>query len=763
MDWKLAYARHEDCKDKNLYTIRQLEDTDFDRMDACVPGYPELDLMQAGKLSDLFFSTNVWKAQELEDLHVWYYTTVEVTEPGQYLSFEGIDTFADIYVNGKLVRSTDNMFLPYDVYPEWETGTNEIVVHIKPVMLEARRYVPPVGSFTLKYNQPSLYVRKAAHMFGWDIMPRIVSAGLWKDVKLCKAKKDRINEVYLVTNRIYKKEETDCASLRFFLNTDLSGVFAKEYTIRIEGCCGGHSFRQEEVLWHNTHAFIFEVEDCVLWWPKNYGDPNLYDVKVTLLRKEEVCDEYRFQYGIRTVELERSEYTVGQEGKFGLKVNGKPVFALGTNWVPLDAFHSNDKNRLPKALEMLDDIGCNFVRCWGGNVYEDDAFYEFCDAHGILIWQDFALGCAIYPDDDIFRQKLEEEVTFQIKRLRNHPALILWAGDNEGDLAYEWIGFNRDPNENGITRKVLKRMVELHDYSRPYLPSSPYISPDAYAGKGSMPEMHLWGPRDYFKGDFYRNTFCHFVSETGYHAFPAMESLQKFLQEPEKVFTEDGSVTDEYLAHATSMCSGMDQPYAYRMKLAHDQVVTLFGKAEEKMEDFICQSQISQGEAKKYFIEKFRIGKWDRTGIIWWNLVDGWPQISDAIVDYYYVKKLAYHYVKRSQEPVCLMFDEPEDGRMKLFGVNDLQTEKQLTYRISRIEGAGKIPVYEGTALLQDNRAAVLTDLAVGENEKTFYLIEWTMEGRDYKNHYFTNILDIDYHGYMQALKVCGMDEFSWF
>lgn len=763
MEWKIVYAHHEECKNNEFGTIAALEQSGFDRIEASVPGNFELDLMKAGKIDDLFFSTNTWDAQKMEDINVWYYTTLEITEQNQYLSFGGIDTYADIYVNGKFIRSTDNMFLSYDIFPEWKIGQNEVVVHMKPVMLETRKQVPPAGSYALRYNHASLYARKAAHMFGWDIMPRILSAGLWKEVRLLPKKVDSIREVYLVTNKVYKKGETDCASLRFFMNTELSGVFAKEYKVKIEGNCGGKTFEKEEILWHNTHSFIFDVEDCFLWWPKNYGRQNLYDVKVTLYRNEEICDEYHFKYGIRTVELERTEYTVDKDGEFCFKVNGKKIFALGTNWVPLDAFHSNDIHRLPKALEMLDDIGCNFVRCWGGNVYEANEFYEFCDEKGILIWQDFAMGCAIYPDDEFFRHKLEEEAVFQIKRLRNHAALILWAGDNECDMAYEWIGFYRDPNENGVTRNVLKRAVELHDYSRPYLPSSPYVSPQAYAGKGTMPEMHLWGPRDYFKGDYYKNTFCHFASETGYHGFPSLQSLKKFLKNPEKIFNEDGTPTDEYLAHAASMDTGMNQNYAYRIKLAYDQVLTLFGEAEEKIEDFIYQSQISQAEAKKYFIERFRVEKWDRTGIIWWNLLDGWPQVSDAVVDYYYVKKLAYHYIRRSQEAVCLMFDEPENSRISLMGVNDLQTDKEIVYNISKVIGTEKIPVMDGKAMLSANQAQALTEIEISPDEKTFFLIEWTMDGKAYKNHYFTNILDIDYRKYMQALNVCGMNEFEGF
>lgn len=766
MEWNVAYAHHEQCHQKHFCTIKDLEQSGFDILSANVPGNFELDLIKAGKLEDLYFGTNTLKAQELEDVHVWYYTKVNIEKTNQYLHFDGIDTFSDIYVNGVLVKSTDNMHLAYDVETEWIMGENEVVVHIKPTMLEARAFTPPAVCFAQKYNYPSLYVRKAAHMFGWDIMPRIVSAGLWKGVTICEKKSDKINEVYLTTNKIEKQTDgTNVAHMRFYINTELSGVFSQEYSVKIEGRCRDSCFAMEQKLWHNTHAFKFSIPNCKLWWPKHTGESSLYDVSIALMKGEEVCDTYQFSAGVRTIELERTDVTDKEgNGEFCFRVNGKKVFVLGTNWVPLDAFHSNDENRLPKALELLDEIGCNMVRCWGGNVYESKEFFDYCDNHGIMVWQDFAMGCAVYPDEEQFVKKLTEEAVYHIKRLRNHPSLALWAGDNECDLVLKWAGIIQNPNYNSLTRNVLKRLVEMHDYSRPYLPSSPFVSNAAFHKEGLMPEDHLWGPRDYFKGPYYKDSFVHFVSETGYHGFPSPKSLEKFLEHPEKIFKADGVATDEYLVHAAGMELDKNAPYAYRIKLAYDQVVTLFGKAEEEFGDFVRQSQISQAEANKYFIEKFRIGKWKRTGILWWNLLDGWPQVSDAIVDYYYTKKLAFHYIKRSQEPVCLMFDEPQEGRLRLVAVNDLPAHKNISYVVKKyMDITNDVVVLSGEVSLEADTAATIDSITISENEKEFYYMEWTMDGKTYKNHYFTNIIDIDYQAYMQALKKYGMDEFEGF
>jgi len=488
-----------------------------------------------------------------------------------------------------------------------------------------------------------------------------------------------------------------------------------------------------------------------------------YKMGLGLYYKGELCDSYTMKSGIRKTALDRTDTTDSEgNGEFCFRVNGKRVFVLGTNWVPLDAFHSNDKNRLKKALELLDDINCNTVRCWGGNVYEDDEFYDFCDEHGIMVWQDFAMACGIYPQDDVFMKKISEEVTYQVKRLRNHASIVLWSGDNECDLTYQWAGgYRRNPNDNVITRQVLKSIVAQHDYTRPYLPSSPYMSDKVFNGEGILPEDHLWGPRDYFKGDYYKNTFCHFASETGYHGFPSPVSLGKFLKEPEKIFNQDGSTTDEYLVHAASMELSQHAPYAYRIKLAYNQVITLFGKPENSFAEFIRQSQISQAEAKKYFIEKFRIKKWKCTGIIWWNLVDGWPQVSDAVVDYYYTKKLAYNYIKRSQEPVCLMFDEPVNNRLTLVGVNDLTYPVELSYTVKKVSEDREI--LSGQISLTPDKAQSISVMDIEPDEKEFYLIEWKMGDKSYKNHFFTNIIDINYKKYISALEKCGMNEFEGF
>lgn len=756
MEWKLAYAPHAACRDIDLRTAADVERSGFPILSATVPGCIETELMKIGELPDLYFSDNTLLAQKLENLHLWYYTTVDLDDARATVRFGGIDTVADLFVNGAYVRSSENMFVPCDLHGCFVQGKNEIVVHVKPICIEARKIVTPAASRAQPHCYPALVYRKAAHMFGWDIMPRIVSAGLWKPVEILPYRADRIEEVYLSTARA----DLTHARLSLYYAVGIGGDFAQEYTLTVSGRCGESAFSKTARLYHTCGHIGIELPNPKLWWPKNAGDQNLYDVTVTLAYRGETRDEYSFRAGVRTIRLDRTDTTDRDgNGKFCFEVNGREIFALGTNWVSLDALHCNDEKRLDRALALLDDVGCNMVRCWGGNLYESDRFYDFCDEHGILVWQDFAFACELPPQNERLFAQIKEEAEYQIKRLRNHPALALWAGDNECDDAWAYVG--RDPNDNLLTREVLRRAVGEHDYTRSYLPSSPYRSPAATGEPDRMPEKHLWGPRDYFKGDFYKNTFCHFASETGYHGFNSPTSLRRFLKDPETIFRAPGIPTDEYLVHASSMSTDMAEEYSYRIGLAVNQVVTLFGRVEENHADFVRQSQISQAEAVKYFIEKFRIAKPVRSGILWWNLIDGWPQVSDAVVDYYGVKKLAYSFIRRSQNPVCLMFDEPEDGKIRLFGVNDLPDEKSVAYTVTNVTD-GKV-VLTGTAVLPTDRSVEIASLPIEEGEQKFYLIEWQRDGKTARNHYFTNLLRINYRDYLSALAACGLDEFEGF
>ncbi len=538
-------------------------------------------------------------------------------------------------------------------------------------------------------------------------------------------------------------------------------------------------------LWHTCGNIYIPVHGAYLWYPKNAGLPYLYDVTVTLWRGDEAVDVRHLRSGIRTVELDRTSLSQegDRRGEFRFLINHRPVFVMGTNWVPLDAFHSRDAERLPKALQLLGDSGCNAVRCWGGNVYEDHAFFDFCDEQGILVWQDFAMGCAIYPCDETMQEALRVEVEAVVKKLRNHTSLCLWAGDNECDLFW-WCchAVRRNPVDNVLTRRIIPEVLREQDLSRPYLPSSPYID-EAAAASGQIDriaEDHLWGPRDYFKGQFYRNTVCHFASETGYHGCPAPASLREFIPEDELWPIFDGATAEQplqgaakpsWLAHQTSMELNEGNVFGYRIRLMTSQVEHMFADTPRDLDTYVRMSQASQAEAFKYFIERFRVSKWRRTGIIWWNLLDGWPQVSDAVVGYDYRPKLAYHFIKRVQKPQHMAFTDPADGHIFLVGINDSQKEATFTYTVKDITDlpAGTDPatvpaLLAGDVTVPADAAVPAADLPAEGLEHRFLLIEWTLADRStHRSHFVLEPEHLASEMYMTALEVCGFDNWEGF
>ncbi len=755
---ELYIAKNCDCK-KSAFTFsneKELILAGFMHIEAQIPGNFELDMQRNGLLDDIFFGTNPLNLQELENRHLWYVKHFpyngEMVNP--HLIFYGIDTFADIYLNGEKIARSDNMFLPCEVSVEGRLkAENELMVHIFPTFIESRKlnFGFDVNSY-LHYNAESLMLRKAAHSYGWDIMPRIVSGGIWKSVELFDAPEEAFNEFYLYTLDIADNK----AYLKGYYNLELAGDYASEYEIKLTAQCNDSEFTwYSGRLWHNQGIIGFEVQNPLLWWPKDAGPQNLYSCKAMLYRNGLQVATKKFNLGIRLIELEMTDYTDSKgNGQFLFRVNRTPIYVRGTNWVPLDAFHSRDKERLPKALELLGDSKCNMVRCWGGNVYPEDAFYDYCDRNGIMVWQDFAMGCASYPQNDDFCAKINCEVTFVVKQYRQHCSLAVWAGDNECDVAtYLWAEDKINPSENRITRVIIPNVLRVYDPKRIYLPSSPYISRGFcdYESEKYLVEDHLWGPRDYFKNPFYFTAKAHFASEIGYHGCPSPDSVRKFI-DAECLWP---NTNEQWLVHAASMETDSNAPYAYRIKLMTDQIEAMFGRPARSFDEFALLSQICQAEAMKFFIEHFRYQKWRRTGLIWWNLLDGWPQFSDAVIDYYYVKKLAFSYICRSQEPLCLMFMEPdENGRIILTAVNDYLSAKSGSYKVTDLSSGST--VLHGTFRVDGNITCDLGELAKSQ-DMTIYLIEWNCDGKLYRNHYLSGKAFYSPERYIELAEKAGI------
>lgn len=737
-------------------TKKELDASGYMCINGTVPGNFELDLEREGLIDEIFMGTNPLKLQELENRHLWYARTFECEledTSDTFLVLEGVDTFSEIHLNGRLFATTDNMLIPYEfeVKDYLKKGENEIVVHIKPTAIESRKYPSGAGAFNHnKYNAESLTIRKAPHMYGWDIMPRALSGGIWRSVTLIKKPADRLEELYLYPFIVAKHIAIPIC----YYQTDVKGDYIKDYSIRVKGVCGESEFDVRQELWSAYGNFEIHIENPKLWWPKGKGEPNLYDIRVELYHKDTLCDWREFKFGVRHVSLIRTSIIdENNNGDFRFKVNGEDVFFCGTNWVPLDAFHSRDLERLPKALELLEESGCNMVRCWGGNVYESQEFYDYCDEHGIAVWQDFAMACAVYPRTQEFTQRLGHEIETVVKSLRQHTSIFIWSGDNECDESVTWRSISPNPNDNTLTRKLIPQIIKNTDPIRFFLPSSPYIDDVAFANRGcALPEAHLWGPRDYYKNPFYADAKTRFASETGYHGCPSPKSIEKFITKDKLWPPLDN---DEWIVHAASMETAPG-PYNFRIRLMSNHVKMLFGKEMDNLNDYAIASQISQAEAFKFFIERFRYRKPEATGIIWWNLLDGWPQFSDAVVDYYYNRKLAFFVIKRSQEPLCLMFKEPDEkGMLTLCAVSDMRDDKHINYTVENVVTGEKVA--EGKDVAVADVVTELLKVDTKPNDFAFYLIKWSGDGISGVNHYIFGKPAFDYDTVVECFKKSGL------
>jgi beta-mannosidase len=402
------------------------------------------------------------------------------------------------------------------------------------------------------------------------------------------------------------------------------------------------------------------------------------------------------------------------------------------------------------------------IRMWGGNVYESERFYNLCDENGIMVWHDFIFGCTTYPQNNEFKNKVKIEADKVIRRLRNHASIVLWAGNNENDVSLDWGGAQShiDPNTDVISRQVLPLAVREWDPETPYLPSSPFISEEVFKihnriSQDLSPEMHLWGPRGFYKAPFYTENNAKFVSEIGYHGAPNVESLKKMMT-PENVYpwekeakaSQEDVVTvigevkkaeklvwnEEWQAKAT-----MSSPNAYTNKernfLMVNQIREVFGECPTELEDFVTASQIVQAEAKKYFIEFWRMNKGQRHGILWWNLRDGWPIVSDAIIDYYGGKKLAYEYIKKVQTDVCVMIGDIREGNSghPVVLVNDTRNKQKVEINIAD-KDSGRI-LLSKTVEVEANGKLNIDELPkVDKNE--LWIINYKLNGATYNNHY---------------------------
>ena len=711
----------------------EIERAGFEEIPAKVPGEAVLDLMRAGLEPDPLWGENLYRYRKYEFYRWMYRRIFSVPEGAERLNlhFEGVNTVAEVFVNGISVGRCDNMLIPHDfdvTDAVRRGGENDLAVVISSAVNEARRYEFPVSVSSGEHTDEYAVLRMPPHCFGWDIMPRLLSAGLWRSVWLETVKETRLTQVYYATAALCADDPEKWARLVYKYRFATDAPVLDGFSIRVTGRCGESVFTDEQPARFVSGEGEIRIPNPKLWWPRGYGDAALYDVTMELRRDGVTADARSERIGIRMLDLVLKT-APGDEGEFLVKANGVPILCKGSNWVPLDALHSRDAGRYETAIGLWRDMGCNILRCWGGNVYEDDRFYALCDEAGILVWQDFCFACTVYPQDEAFLRRIGEEAAAVIRRRRNHPCILLWAGDNEVDEGYDWRAYREGSNRyNAVSRRALPLAVRQHDPYRVYLPSSPYI-PEGVP-RSFTPEQHNWGARAWYKDDEYKHSTAHFVSECGYHGCPDPESLRAFLPPEELWPIREGGAWD---THNTQNLQNVRRGYN-RNDLMRRQLVSFCGEEPEDPETFALISQFSQAEAVKFFVERTRLKKWRRTGLIWWNMIDGWPQISDAVVDWYGRKKLAYTWLKRVHRPICLMADEFAGWKQKIVLGNDSRESASVSWSVSDADTGERL--LSGTSFSPANENVVAGELDVIPGQRRLLLLEWSCGGKTHRNHY---------------------------
>ena len=726
--WKLYCHRERGGKNPPFGVLPPAAAAEF-MIPAAVPGEVQLDLMNAGMAPDPFYGDNYYEYIKYESCGWVYEKTFDCPLPANgseiILRFGGIDTVADVFINGAFVGHTENMLTEqlFSVRVFLKDGENTLAVHIFSAVNFIRQKPYPVYVHGGGDRMQLPYLRKAAHSVGWDIFPRMMTAGLWRDVELFDQPAARITQTYFAVSRVWEEKALLRWAVRFASDADE----LEDFEVRVHAACGESAFGFTAKAVFPALNGSYTVEAPLLWWPKGYGPQNLYTVTTALYYKGTRVDEKTERIGLRSVRLER-DFTPGSQ-KFQFYVNNQPVFLRGSNHVPTDVFHSRAKDRAEKTAALLCELGCSVIRSWGGGIYEDDRFYDLCDENGIFIWQDFAFGNALYPQDGSIDENVRAEAEKLIRRIRSHPSVLIYAADNEIDMRYANLDLpEARVTENRIARQVLAGAVSQHDPYRQFLLSSPEV-PFGFS-LNNVPEQHTWGARAWYKDDFYKHSTAAFIGEAGYHGCPAKESLEKFIPQKDlwPVFNRS------WAAHSTEDLrtgEGLD-----RIRMMANQVEILCGRQAQTLDEMVLASQFAQAEAVKFFIERSLFLRPHRTGVIWWNAVDGWPQISDAVTDYYYNKKQAFKVIRRAQYPVTAFIGECAGWEYPLVIANCTLEDAAVEYRVLDAETGETL--LAGAKNAPANRNTDCGGLRPAASAKRLLLIDYTVNGARQLNHFIT-------------------------
>jgi beta-mannosidase len=659
-----------------------------------VPGDVHSALLAAGRIPDPYAERNIEACEWVERREWWYRTEFDaptLPDRGQAtLVFDGLDTFATVYVNGTDVGRTGNALVPHrlDVTSALVPGRNVLAVRFRPTVPTVEKR--DCSQLWVCFWPQRVWVRKAAMNFGWDWGPRLVTCGIWREVHLEIGTEARIESWYARTHCITPEHAVVLAGIGI---ERLPGVPPMPLSMRAALTHGVRTITaQSHASGRSSEARIL-VPNPELWRPAGDSPQPLHHLTLELIGPEgRVLDTASGRIGIRTVSLLQEPDPDGMGKTFTFVVNGRRVFAKGADWIPVDnLIGAAPKERYRELVRMAAEANMNMLRVWGGGVYEDDEFYDACDELGIMVWQDFMFSCAAYPAYfPEFIAGVEVEAQKAVKRLRNHPSIVLWCGNNEND----WIdcGVNADsPRKPFFGRRIYHRTLpsvcaEL-DPSRPYWPSSPYGGSDHNSEReGDRHNWQVWAGQVYpqrfgepSRADVtpegvsfrrYAEDTGRFISEYGIHASPVLATLRKRVSD----LAYD---SEDFLYRIKDP----DVTRKARMMEAHTGLPTT-------LEQYEVFSMLVQAEGLRFAIEHYRRRMFDCSGSLFWQLNDCWPGISWSVIDYDLNPKAGWYYAKRAYAPLALSLEYSRDGAA-LWVVSDLSEEVPLRVVLTTADTLG--------------------------------------------------------------------------
>jgi beta-mannosidase len=653
-------------------------------MPAKVPGVVHLDLMRNKMIPDPFVGDNEAKLQWIGDTGWEYVKTFEYSE-GNFawrhieLVCKGIDTYANVYLNDSLILVADNMFREWyvDIKRYLHIGTNTLRFQFPAINAENKtRY----GQLPAKLpGDEKVVCRKAAYQFGWDWGPSYATSGIWRPIYIRKW-----GALNVITTHFIQKELTDSAanlSAEFTMFADLDNPC--EVRLFLDST---EVLRQPVTLKRGPNIVRGDIslKNPERWWPNGMGSPKLYNFRYEVYFDGQIVAKGSQRVGLRTIELVQDKDSSGRS--FYFKVNGIPVFIKGANYVPQDNFLPRVKDSTYRALiRDVKEANMNMLRVWGGGIYENDIFYDLCDENGIMVWQDFMFACAMYPGNKKFFDNVRDEAIQNIVRLRRHPSIALWCGNNEIDEGWNNWGWQKQygysPADSAriykdyklIFNVILLNNVHGFDTLRPYIPSSPLYGwghPESLT-QGDSHYWGVWWGKEPFAT--YENKVGRFISEYGFQGFPDLATIKKFAAPEERQL--GSAVMKSHQKHAAGYQT-------------IDEFMLRDFKKPKDFESYAYVSQLLQAHGIKTAIEAHRRAKPWCMGTLYWQLNDCWPGVSWSSRDYY-GKKKALHYLLPQVYSKILVSPVKEGGRIKVYISSDDLSNRKAALTVKLLDFAG--------------------------------------------------------------------------